>query len=284
LDLLELFARYNEPVLSPDGKRVTVDLFERKTELGDIWIMELSRGALSRFTFDNATNIGSSVWSPDGNRIAFGSGRLGIADIYQRSSSGAGNQELLLKSENDKWPSCWSPDGRYIIYDKDDPKNKYDLWALPTFGDRKPFPIVQTEFNETHAQISPDGRWIAYVSDETTRAEVYVRPFPTTSKAKWQISTNGGDQPQWRGDGKELFFISLDKKLVTVQVKSGLLFEASAPAALFQARVPDVNPTGNKSQFAASQDGQRFLINKIVEKQVSSPITVVVNWPAELKQ
>src|SRR5262249_34982768 len=156
-----------------------------------------------RFTFDS-TNVGSPNWSPDGTKIIFSSSHLGHGDIYQRDSTGAGNAELLLRSDVDKWPDDCSHDGRYVVFENQDLKNGYDLWVLPTFGDRKPFPILQTEFNETHSQISPDGKWIAYTSDETGRAEVFVRSFPVTTAGKWQISTGGGDSPQWRRDGKEL--------------------------------------------------------------------------------
>jgi Periplasmic component of the Tol biopolymer transport system len=274
---------YSEPSLSPDGKRIAVDVADPKTNNADIWIMDLSRGTLSRFTFDNA-NVGVPCWSPDGTKISFSSSHLGHVDIYQRDSSGAGNPEVLLKSDVDKWVDDWTHDGRYLVFENLDRKNHYDLWVLPKFGDQKPFPILQTQFNETHAQVSPDGKWIAYVSDETGRAEVFVRSFPVTTAGKWQISTGGGDSPQWRRDGKELCYFSADKKLMSVDVNSGSTFEPSAPTALFEVPIEDTSITGVRNQYLLSPDGQRFFINKISEQQKPSPITVVINWAAQFKQ
>jgi eukaryotic-like serine/threonine-protein kinase len=273
---------YSEPSLSPDGKRIAIDVIDPKTNNADIWILDLLRRTLSRFTFDSAS-VSVPSWSPDGTKISFCSSRLDHSDIYVREASGAGDAQILLKSDVDKWADDWSPDGRYIVFENSDPKNKFDLWVLPMFGDRKPFPILQTEFNESHSQVSPDGRWIAYTSDETGRAEVFVRSFPKTTEGKWQISVQGGDTPQWRPDGKELFYFSADKNLMSVEINSSSSFEASAPAALFEAPMVPDSITGTRNQYFASPDGQRFFINKIAEKQKPSPITVVINWPAQLQ-
>jgi eukaryotic-like serine/threonine-protein kinase len=254
----------------------------------------LARGTFTRFTFDPHLD-NRPVWSPDGSRIVFSSDRNGFDELYQKISSGAGSDELLLHGEMDQniLADDWSLDGRFIIYNqatnglsgkaagKNGPSR--DLWILPLDGDRKPYPFLQTEFNETHARFSPDSKWVAYISDETGRAEVYVQSFPA-SGGKWQISTGGGDQPQWRRDGKELFYLSPDRKLMAVQVKTGETFENGAPVPLFQTKVFPPVSTGARNNYVVAADGQRFLVNNVVEENASHPITVVLNWTAQLKK
>ena len=145
------------------------------------------------------------VWSPNADRIAFRSNRRGRpGDLYQKAASGSGQVELLVSTPNDKTVNQWSRDGQFIVYSELDPKTKWDLWVLP-IGDRKPIRFLNSDFNELQGQMSPDGHWMAYVSDESGQREVYVRPFPA-SGGIWRISTAGGEEPRWRGDGKELFF------------------------------------------------------------------------------
>src|SRR5207249_5041905 len=131
-------------------------------------------------------------------------------NLFQKPANGAGQEQILVAAKNSNFADDWSRDGRYIIYEYEDPKTKYDLWVLPMFGDRKPFPYVQSDFNEAHAKFSPDGKWVAYGSDEIGRTEIYVRRFPNAGAGKWQVSTGGGDQPYWRADGKELFYLAPD--------------------------------------------------------------------------
>ena len=235
----------------------------------------------SRFTFDPSNNP-YPIWSPDGSRIVFASNRDGPFNLYQKASSGAGNDEALLKSDVPKTPLDWSRDGRFIVYRNSDPKTGLDLWMLPLAGDRKPIPFLQTEFNETAAQFSPDGRWIAYASDESGRYEVYVRPFNGGPAAggKWLISSNGGNWPKWRGDGKELFYLAADGKLMAVEVKGdSSAFEAADPKPLFETRTRGLGPVRG-----ITADGKQFLINTEVAEATSSPITVVLNWTTGLKR
>lgn len=253
-----------------------------QTGSDNIWLMDLASGSLTRFTFHSALDT-APVWSPDGTRIVFASNSKGQKDLYQKVATGAGNDEVFLESKAHTLPDDWSQDGRYLILERADPKTKLDLWALPLFGERKPTLFLQTQFNETHARFSPDGRWLAYVSDQSGRAEVYVQPFPS-SAGKWQISTNGGDQPAWRRDGKELFYLAADKKIVAVEVKAGSTFETGAQRALFQTRVRDNTLTGDRNQYAVASNGQRFLVVTPVSESSAAPITVVLNWHSDLKR
>jgi Tol biopolymer transport system component/predicted Ser/Thr protein kinase len=268
---------YLRPALSPDGKRIAVERIDPQTGAHDIWLVDPALSTFLRLTF-GSSNQTHPVWSPDGSRIVFASDREGATNLYQKTSSGAGGEELLLRSETAKYVLDWSPDGRFIAYESQDPKTGTDLWMLPLFGDRKPFPLLQTEFNEGQGQFSPDGRWMAYVSDESGKREVYVQTFPA-SGGKWQISDAGGAYPRWRRDGKELFYVTAGQKLMAVTVQTDSTFQAGRPHALFEPRFfQPVIP------YAVSADGQRFLVNTPLEEDNSSPVTVVLNWTAELKK
>jgi eukaryotic-like serine/threonine-protein kinase len=278
----------NAPELSPDEHRTAID----RTMQGnrDVWLMDLVRGNLTRLTFDPATD-GFPIWSPDGTRIAFESRRKGSYDLWLKASSGGGTEELLMETPNNEWPFDWSRDGRYLLYYKDDPKTGSDLWALPmsnaqqqTAGDRKPIVIANTPFDESRGQFSPDGRWVAYETNESGRFEIVVQRFPNPN-GKWQVSTMGGIQPRWRADGKELFFIALDRRMmaVTVNARPALAqgekdgFDAGSPVALFPTSIyaGTANPVG-KAQYAVSRDG-RFLINTVLD-DAAAPITLLMNW------
>jgi len=267
----------DEPAFSPDQKRLVVG------EQDDLWIIEVSSGNSSRFTFDPSADD-TALWSPDGNTIYFSSNRNGAFDIFEKPANGTSEEKLLLKSADTKWVDDVSRDGRFLIYDVSDPKTRYDLWLLPLFGDRKPEPFLKTEFNETHAQFSPDMRWIAYASDESSRPEIYVRSFPAAGGGKWQISTAGGDTPQWSRDGKELFYIARDRTLMAVDIKSdSSQLAPGAPKALFRAAVQQTTITGSRNDYAVSADG-RFLMNAVSADTPPASITVVLNWPALLKK
>ncbi|MEP6707319.1 MAG: protein kinase, partial [Pyrinomonadaceae bacterium] len=211
---------YRVPQLSPDGQKLAVSIFHPQAGGSDIWLYELSRNVPTRFTFDPAFD-NSPVWSPDGSQIVFTSNRKGPYDIYQKASSGAGSEEVLFESNESKLATSWSADGRFIAFVITDTKanTKQDLWILPLSGDRKPFPFLQTQFNEFGAQFSPDGHWIAYVLDELGSNQVYIAPFPGPG-GKRQVSRGGGTEPRWRGDGKELFFLASDAKLMAVEVSA----------------------------------------------------------------
>jgi Tol biopolymer transport system component len=276
--------KFSELWLSPDGKRVTFGRADAQ-QLPDIWQLDLARGMMTRFTFDAASEA-SPVWSADGSRIFFASNRGGTKfNLYQKISSGAGSDELLIETDYNTFADDWfsGKAGELLLYESDSPKTRFDLWVLPLAGERKPYPFLQTEFNETHSQFSPDGRFVAYASDESGRAEVYVQSFPA-SGGKWQISTGGGDQPQWRRDGRELFYVAPDKTLMAVPISAGDSFERGSPAALFATHVPTGSLTGDRNQLVAAADGQRFLVNNLVNEGNTQPITLVLNWAANLKR
>jgi len=272
-------AVYSSVRLSPDGKRATVNVIDPQSGRPDIWLYEVARNRRTRFTFDPAQER-LVAWSPDGSSIAFSSNRKGHFDIYQKASSGAGNEELLLESNFDKQPTSWSRDGRFLLYWTIDPKTQADIWILPLSGDRTPFPFLNTEFNEGNGQFSPDGRWIAYFSTESGRVELYVAPFPAPG-GKRQISTSGAAVPaRWQGDGKEIFYLAPDNKLMSAEVNGqGATLEVGAVRALFEVR-----RGGPGSVYDVTADGQRFLVNTAVEQKESSPIILVINWTADLKK
>src|SRR5437660_3320227 len=271
---------YSQPRLSPDGRRLITAIFDIQAGSPDLWIYDLSRDVPIRFTFEPEFD-GNPIWSPDGSRIVWGSNRKGHYDLYQKVSSGAGNDEVLLESEENKTPTSWSADGRFIAYTSTNIKGntKYDIWILPIFGDRKPFPFLRTQFNEVDAQFSPDGRWVAYGSEESGANQVYVAPFPGPG-GKWQISRSGGTEPRWQGDGREIFFVSPDNKLMATEVspKESTL-EIGNAQPLFELRL--ANSPGYR--YDVTRDGKRFLVD--TQKLGSSvPLELIVNWAADLKK
>jgi eukaryotic-like serine/threonine-protein kinase len=270
---------YGNPELSKDGKRVAFDRFVSSTSPFDVWLLDLERRITSRFTFQSC-NV--PAWSPDGNTVVFATvGNGGVVDLAQRPSNMGAPEQILLKLNAPPilFPSDWSSDGRYLAYYRTDPKTQLDLWILPLFGDRKPFAFARSEFNESQGQFSPDGKWLSYVSDEGGTPQIYVQSFPAPG-GKWQVSTTGGSQPRWRRDGKELFYVALDRKLMAVPVKTGAAFEADTPRALFQTTLPT---TPLRQAYSAAPDGQRFLLAAPVEA-ASSPMTIIENWTAALKK
>jgi Tol biopolymer transport system component len=277
------------PALAPDGQRVAVSRIVEGNF--DVWLMNVGRGVASRFTFNPALDS-TPIWSPDGRRLAFGSARKVVGDLYEKPTDGATDEQPLLVNTQEKWLYDWSRDGRFILYGVfADPKTTGgDLWTLPLTGDRTPFPVAQTSFEEFGGQFSPDGRWLAYASNESGRAEIYVRPFPSPG-GKWQVSTAGGNQPRWRRDGKELFYVAPDNRLMAVPL--GLAADTSAvvvgePMVLFPTRLASgagIGPPGSifAAQYDVATDG-RFLMNVAVEEATAPPITIVQNWLAALKK
>ncbi len=271
-------AAYRSVELSPDGKRTSVSILDDGGKGEDIWLYDVARGLRTRFTFGPANYF--AVWSPDGSRIVFSSRRKGAIDLYQKPSSGAGNEELLLEDNLDKYPDSWSPDGRFVLYESLGSSRSSELFVLPLTGDRKPFPLLQTQFGERDGQISPDGRWVAYRSNESGRNEIYVAPFPGPG-GKWQISNAGGIQPRWRHDGSEIFYLTPDNRLMAASINGkGAGIEVGAVKPLFATRSVLVG----SYQYDVSADGQRFLIDTSPEQATSAPITVVLNWTAGLKK
>jgi len=263
--------------LSPLGDRLAEARGDGTT--GNIWTMDLQRGATSRFTFDPGLE-NNPVWSSDGSRIAFSSshGNGDILDLYSKNAGGAGEPELLLKTSSVKHATDWSNDGRYIAYTQ--VTNSTDLWVLPLFGDKKPIPFLVTSFNETLARFSPDGHWIAYTSDESGIPQVYVQHFPANG-SKWQVSTTGGAEPHWRGDGRELYYRSAGSLRAVDVSASDVDFKSGVPQKLF-----DLHGAAGgllDSAFDVTTDGQRFLLNEnSVLANGVPPIRVIVNWMTSL--
>lgn len=256
---------------------MVVDRNDPQTGSYELWLLELTRGISSRFTFDKKTDR-YPVWSSDGARIAFASNLEGTFDLYVKISSGAGKEDLLLKSELRKNPTDLSLDGRFLLYTQLDPKTNNDLWVLPISGDKKPAPFLRTEFNDLDGVFSPDGKWVAYTSDESGKEEIYVQMF-SASGGKWQISKGGGSRSKWRRDGKELFFLAADRKIMAVDVSAGATFQAGVPQPLFGTHLISLF-----ARFAVTANGQRFLVPAPVSEAISSPATVVVNWTAGIKR
>ena len=266
--------------LAPDEKRVIIRRLDSQAHNHDLWMIDVIRQTESRFTFSPAVDD-DPVWSSDGATIFFDSNPEGIPNIHRKTASGVGNEELLLKSSVSNVPLSSSPDGRYLLFVKTDQKTKEDLWILPLTGDRKPFPYLQTAASEYCGQFSPDGRWIAFASNESGKFEVYVQAFPT-SQGKWQVSTGGGAHPVWSKNGKEIFYLAPDKKLMAVDIKpSGTSFEEGIPKPLF---TTNVDAYDSFNRFVVSNDGKRFLINSSIEGKSSEPIMVILNWTAEVKK
>jgi Tol biopolymer transport system component len=261
------------PSLTLDQRRL---VFHRATGGNvDLWLFDVGRGVLSRLT-SNAANDIHPMWSPDGSRIVFYSNRSGAYEVYEKSI-GSGEEKLLLAEQSPL--TDWSRDGRFVLMQRR-PKDSADIFAAEIGTKQEPFPVVQTEFEDRNGQFSPDGKWIAYESTESGRWEIYVQPFPGPG-AKVQVSVNGGAQARWRADGKELFFIGLDDRLMAVPIElpsHGGSAEPGPPVPLFVTHVGGAVQSYSRQQYFVSPDGQRFLMNTILRAEPVSPITVIVNW------
>ena len=273
---------YMRPAISPDGMRIAVTVFERENGNSNIWVMDLGSGRSTKITF-NAGRNDYPVWSPDGKTIAFASNRSGHLDIYEKNADGSGEEKALLSSDEDKQPTSWSQDNRFLLYDINDAQQTAgDVWVLPLEGDRKPYRILGTKFGEALGQFSPDGHWIAYVSDESGTPEIYVRPFSSEKSAdavsggKWTISKGGGFQPRWRTDGKELFYYSPALQQMAVDVIASPTFVPGTPKRLFG--IPLLSPGD------VTGDGKRFIYPTPEGSNAPSPFIVVTNWQAGLKK
>jgi Tol biopolymer transport system component len=243
--------------------------------------LETQRGILTRLTVDLLSDV-FPVWSPDSSRIAFSSNRKGAFELYQKPASGPGTETLLFSpNAGNKVPMDWSADGRFLLYRITDVKTGFDLFALPLDGDRKqPIPIAQTNFEENDGQFSPDGKWAAYQSNESGHMEIYVQAFPNPGE-KPQISTMGGTQPRWRQDGRELFYIGLDGRLMAVPIqwpRNGAAVEPGTPIPLFTTNIGGALQGVMRQQYVAAPDGQRFLMNTLTEDTATTPITLILNW------
>ena len=267
-------AGYRNVALSPDGRQAAIDRFDGTP---GIWLLDRARGTTTRAT-SGALYESTPVWSPDSSQFVFAKATDGPPNLHVKRIS-TGVEERLFHNVLQSFPQSWSPDGRFIVYATTDPKtNSQDIWKVPVSGDRTPTPVLGTQFNEVSPRISPDGRWIAYSSNESGRLGVYVTGFPEPV-GKWQVSTNGGNFPIWRRDGRELFYRAPDGTLMAVPVAEGPDFAPGTPIPLFQPRAA-VGGLGAGTFYDVAPDG-RFLINILVER-TSPPATVVLNWTAGL--
>jgi len=263
---------YRTPDLSPDGQQLAYgDVNQR-----DIWIFDLSRKSSSRFTSGPGSET-APVWFPDGSRIAYRSDQGGLFD---KDVTGTGAERILLKDINVNGPDQVSSDGKWILFFKVTPNGNQDVYVLPTTGDRTPQLLVQTAFPDVEPQFSPDVRWLAYASSENGRNEIYIQAFPSTGR-RWQVSSSGGRQPLWRADGKELYFVSDDRRFFAVDVlpsRAGT-FEFGVPQFLFEMRA---NVFNTRNSYIPSRDGKRFLVNMRLDAD-DAPINIVQHWPATVK-
>jgi Tol biopolymer transport system component len=276
---------YNHVRISPDGKLVAVSKVNINA-LFDIWIYEINRDIWTRFTFDDGTKA-DPVWSPDNKMIAYRSDQTGMGAMYIKPANGTSPERPILQTSVFNIPDDWSPDGRFISYHTFPAAMSRDIWILPMKDnkpERDPFPFLQTEFNEWNAVFSPDGKWIAYQSDESGQIEIYIRPFPGLG-GKWQVSTKGGTRPRWRADGKELFFAGPDLKglVVGITTKDNAVI-VGAEQTLFPFG-SSLSFFGNtRSLFDVTRDGQKFLVETLQGDDFDMPVTLVVNWLEEQKK
>ena len=250
---------FSRPALSPDEKRLAF------TDGADIWLLDLARQTPSRLTFE-PTEDSSPVWSADGTQIVYRSTEeRGRASIFGKSASGASTRQLLLTfPRNINGPSQVSPDGKFLLYFATTAVDQVqDVYVKALSGTEDPIAIVQTPFSDGEPQFSPDGRWLAYMSNETGRREVYVQPFPPTGD-RWRVSTAGGRQPLWRADGKELFFVSDDRKFYAADIQTNAGFDFDTPRFLFDMRADVFN---SRNSYVPSRDGQRFLVNMLLRRR-----------------
>ena len=262
-------ADYGAPALSPDGKLIAIRRKDPTTSDRDIWIMDPARGTSTRFTFDPAVDS-NPIWSKDGSRIVWYSTRGGEEALWQKSSSGLGAEQRLVAAPSG-WAGDWTHDGKSLLFDRDQPKTFSDIFTVPLAGDGKAVPVIQTPFVEGRVRLSPDGQWLAYESNESGRAEVYVVSFGGPA-GKWQVSTNGGSQPAWSPSGRELYYVSSDQVLMSVDIPAGAMFNAGVPKTLFR-----VNVDNNlRNAYCVAPDG-RFLF-MVPDQALLTPITAMVNW------
>jgi Tol biopolymer transport system component len=274
-------ADYIHPWLSPDDKRAVVEVVDPDTGAHAVWMLDLARGSRSRFVAGpNGSHF--PVWSADGLRILFSSDRSGPWSVFARASTGTGADEELLTLPFTSNPTDWSRDGRFVIYQTNSSETKSDVWALPVAPRGPPFPVANGTAAERQAQLSPDGRWVAYASDDSGREEVLVQGFPKAT-GTWTASIAGGSQPQWRRDGRELFYLSADLKLMAADVHAtATSFDAGVPTTLFDLTALGAEISA-RNNFMPSTDGSRFLINQPLTRRGFRPIAVVLDWAAVIR-
>jgi Tol biopolymer transport system component len=262
---------YQQPRLSPDGRRIAVQIEDRGNQ---IWVYDLERETLTRLTFEGSQNE-AVIWTPDGKRVTYYSNQAGPLNLFWQTADGSGGSERLTTSQGSHAAMSWSSDGQRLAYTETITGDR-DIFVLD-MADKKAAPFLKTPFIEGGAQFSPDGRWIAYVSNESGRTEVYVQPYPGPG-GKWQISAEGGSEPIWNRNGRELFYRSGDR-MMAVPVTTGETFSSGRPQLLFERRYASIQLPQTFAYYDVTPDGQRFLMVKETE-QAGTPIEVILNWPA----
>jgi dipeptidyl aminopeptidase/acylaminoacyl peptidase len=271
--------------LSPDETRLAASIVDPATNTLGVWLSDLTRGGTSRIAFGGLVNA-APIWSPDGSRLIFRTNRNGAIEFYERSAAGGGEDRLVLPleayrtsiSSQNLVSTDWSRNGQ-IVFSAPGPTSGNDLWLLTIAAGEKPVKFIGSDAEELHGNFSPDGRLVAYTSNESGKFQIYVETVPRSDR-KWVVSTTGGYEPRWRSDGREIYYLSEDRKLMAVAVGAGPSF--GVPAALFQTHVP-IGVTANRTHYVPSRDGQRFLVQTATDR-TGSQITVVVNWTAMLKK
>ena len=267
---------YGNVSIAPNGRSLAVDKTDMASLNTDVWTDELQRESAKRLTFDPSFDV-DPIWSPDSSRLVFATNRGLAVDLYMKNSDGAQEEKRLVSDDRNKISNDWSRDGRYILYARDS-----DLWFV-TVPELKSTPFLKAVSVLRNGRFSPDGKWVAYASNESGRWEIYVTSFPE-ARGKWQISTGGGEQPRWRGDGKELFYLSSDYKMMAAPVTTGTNFDVGTPVVLFQATPRQPVSTNDQSVYDVSRDSQRFLILTQVKQAETQSMSVILNWAAKLNK
>ena len=265
---------YGNLFLSPNGKWVGTDTTDPSSQNTDLWTYDLENGSAKRLTFDPAMDT-VPIWSPDSRQLVFASNRDMKFVLYIKDANGAQSEKAIIEEGPDRYPDDWSRDGKYILYEQGS-----DLWFV-TLPEQKSAQFLKAVATVKNGRFSPDGRWAAYASNESGRWEIYVTSFPE-AHGKWQVSNGGGDQPKWRGDGKELFYISPEGKIMSVSVNTGTNFDAGTPVVLFQANPREMIATSEHVTYDVTKDGQKFLINTQMKEGQMMPMSIVLNWAAML--
>jgi eukaryotic-like serine/threonine-protein kinase len=272
--------RYAEPALSPDGTELAVAMRPATGGNSSIWTIDLSRNLGSRFTF-TATDANNPVWSPDGSRIVFSVDRSAFSDLYVKPFGGTGADSLVLRHEEADVPCSWAAGGEWLLhFTRSSERPHWDIEAF-SMRDHRSMPVAASPFHEFQPALSPDGTLVAYGSLETGSSEVYVQAFPGPG-GKWRVSNTSGGEPRWRGDGRELFYLGDDRRIMSVSVTPGSPPKFSLPQPLFTARVSPDQQTRNR--YEVSKDGQRFLLIQTAGQAVVGPTTVVLDWLGMLEK
>jgi len=267
---------YGNVSIAPNGQSVAVSITDIASQNTDIWTYDLQRGKTKRLTFDPAQDS-VPIWNPHAAQLVFASNRRDFNNLYVKNSDGAQEEKSIADSEVDKFPNDWSTEGKYVLYTQDT-----DFWFV-TLPELKGSLFLKAPSVLRNGQFSPDGKWVAYASNETGKWEIYVTSFPTP-RGKWQVSVGGGEQPRWRSDGRELFYLSPESKVMAVPVTTGANFDSGTPVALFQATPRQPIPIYDLFVYDVSRDGQRFLIITPVKEAEAAPMSVVLNWTANLNK